>query len=147
MQRIFLGLALLLGAPTALADCTFDLEVGDSLQFSVPSIEAATDCTEVTINLEHTGQLPAAAMGHNWVLSKETDLQGIAMDGVQAGLAGNYLNADDSRVIAATKIIGGGESTSVSFTIEGMSADESYVFFCSFPGHWSVMKGTFKLVG
>ena len=147
MIRSILYVVLLLGLNTAFAECTFDVEVGDSLVFNVDTIEAGADCSEVTINLTHTGSLPAAAMGHNWVLSTEADLQGIATDGMSAGLEGDYLPADDERVIAATKIIGGGESTSVTFSLEGLSADNSYTFFCSFPGHWGVMKGTFKVAG
>ena len=46
---------------------------------------------------------------------------------------------------AHTKIIGGGESDSVTFPVAKLAAADSYTFFCSFPGHSSIMKGTLKL--
>lgn len=137
--------ALLLVSTNSNAACEIDVEVGDSLVFSTAEIVVPSTCESVTINLSHTGQLPVAAMGHNWVLTTEADFQGVANDGVAAGVAGNYLPADDERVIAATSLIGGGESASVSFSIADLNADESYTFFCSFPGHWAVMKGTFQI--
>ncbi len=147
MARLLLSLTLLLGFNNAVADCTFDIEVGDALTFSTDAIEVGADCSEVTINLNHTGSLPAAAMGHNWVLSKSTDLESIATAGMTVGLEGNYVPAGDDRVLAASKVIGGGESTSLTFSTEGLSTDESYSFFCSFPGHWAVMKGSFTVAG
>jgi len=54
----------------------------------------------------------------------------------------NYLKPDDERVIGATDIIGGGEQASTTFSVEGLNKDEEYMFFCSFPGHIGIMKGT-----
>jgi azurin len=47
-------------------------------------------------------------------------------------------------VIANTKVIGGGQTTSVKFATSALKAGESYTFFCSFPGHSAIMKGAFK---
>ena len=140
-----LALSLFAAGP-ALADCEFEIEVGDSLQFSVSEMEVEKSCETVTVNLTHTGQLPAAAMGHNWVLAKDADYQDVATAGMGSGLEGNYMPADDERLIAGTKIIGGGESTSISFSIADLDPAEAYTFFCSFPGHWSIMKGSFRIV-
>ncbi len=142
-----LALLLLAFAPRALAQCEFDIEVGDALTFSVgPTMEVSSDCTEVTINLNHTGTLPVAAMGHNWVLTTTDDFQAVAQAGMAAGVEGNYVPPDDARVIVATDLVGGGESTSVTFDVSGLDPAGAYTFFCSFPGHWAVMQGAFKLV-
>jgi azurin len=145
MKRTALLLSCLLLGHRAFAACEIDVEVGDSLEFSTDAIEVERSCKTVTINLTHTGSLPAAAMGHNWVLSSEADVQGIATAGMSAGLEQNYLPTEDNRVIAATPVIGGGESARTEFPISELDPAESYVFFCSFPGHWTVMKGTFAL--
>jgi azurin len=79
------------------------------------------------------------------VLAKTADVQAVAADGIAAGLPQNYVKAGDARVVAHTKIIGGGESDSVSFPVAKLGAADSYTFFCSFPGHSSIMKGTLKL--
>ena len=128
-------------------DCTVEVEAGDALSFSTPKIEIPASCANATINFKHTGRLPAAAMGHNWVLAKTADLQPIQNDGNVAGAAGGYLKADDPRVIAATAIIGGGESTSVTFATAGLDAGDAYSFFCTVMSHSVVMKGTFALKG
>ena len=44
------------------------------------------------------------------------------------------------------EMIGGGESTSVTFDVSKLAAGEDYSFFCSFPGHYSLMKGSLTLV-
>ena len=145
MKQLWTLVPLLL-ANGAFAACEFDVDVGDSLQFSVSEMEVDASCDSVTVNLQHTGQLPAAAMGHNWVLTTDADFQDVATAGMSAGLESDYVPSGDDRVIAATKIIGGGESTSVTFSIDGLDAAGSYTFFCSFPGHWSIMKGSFRIV-
>jgi azurin len=79
------------------------------------------------------------------VLTKDADKQGVATDGMGAGLAQDYVKAGDTRVIAHTKVIGGGESDSVTFDVSKLTPGEAYAYFCSFPGHWAMMKGTLKL--
>jgi azurin len=124
--------------------CTVDIAGTDQMQFDKKEIVIAPDCTEVQINLKHTGKLPAQAMGHNWVLTKTADVAPVASDGLGAGLANDHVKKGDTRVIAYTKIIGGGQTTSVKFPTSKLKKGEAYTFFCSFPGHWSIMKGPLK---
>ncbi len=86
-------------------------------------------------------------MGHNWVLTKTTDMQAVAQAGLHATLADNYVPKANPRVIAHTAIIGGGERTSITFPTNTLSKNVSYTFFCSFPGHWALMKGTLSFGG
>jgi len=88
--------------------------------------------------------MPAQGMGHNWVLAKTADVAGVSSDGMGAGLPNDYIKKGDARVIAHTKVIGGGQTTSVKFATSALKAGESYTFFCSFPGHSAIMKGAFK---
>ena len=46
----------------------------------------------------------------------------------------------------STKVLGPGESDSVTFSVKKLTATVSYTFFCSFPGHSGIMKGTLRLV-
>jgi azurin len=147
MIRTLLATAtLLLASSTAFAVCSIDIDGNDAMQFDKKTIEVPASCAEFTVNLTHSGKLAKNIMGHNWVLSKASDLQGIANDGLAAGLDNDYLQANDSRVIAHTRVVGAGESASVSFATSKLSADGDYAFFCSFPGHWSLMKGSIKRV-
>ena len=124
--------------------CKVDIAGTDQMQFDKKEIAVAADCTEVEVTLKHTGKLLAQAMGHNWVLAKTADLTSIATDGMGAGFANDHIKKGDTRVIAHTKIVGGGQSATVKFSTSLLKKGEAYSFFCSFPGHYSIMKGAFK---
>ena len=134
------------GTALAAPACSVDIEGNDAMQFNKPAIEVSKTCKKFTVNLKHAGKLPKAAMGHNWVLTKTADVQGVATDGIAAGIAKQHVKDGDTRVIAHTKVLGPGETDSVSFDVSKLSAAEAYTFFCSFPGHSGIMKGTLKLV-
>ena len=124
--------------------CKLEIAGNDAMQFDKKELDVAADCTEVELTLTHTGKLPAAAMGHNWVLVKTADVTAVANAGMSAGLANNYLTPNDARVIASTKTIGGGQSTSVTFPTSKLTKGGDYTFMCTFPGHYVIMKGVFK---
>lgn len=127
------------------ADCATEIEGTDAMQYNVGSIVVPASCTEFKITLKHVGQSPVTAMGHNVVIAKAADMQGIDADGIAAGAAAAYVKPGDTRVIAHTGLVGGGQSTSVSFPVSSIQGDGPYAFFCSFPGHSAVMKGTISV--
>lgn len=133
-------------APAFAQNCEVTIDSTDQMKFSTDLVEVSKSCSEFTVNLTHSGQLPKAAMGHNWVLTTAADMQGVVKDGITAGLNNDYLKPNDDRVIAHTKLIGGGESDSVTFKVSELKPDGEYMFFCSFPGHSTVMKGKVVLV-
>jgi azurin len=124
------------------ADCATEIEGNDAMQFNVGSITVPASCTEFKITLKHSGQMPVAAMGHNIVIAAAADMQGIAADGIGAGVAADYIKAGDARVIAHSKLVGGGESATISFPVSKLGGAGPYEFFCSFPGHDVMMKGS-----
>lgn len=145
IRKFVVAAALTLAAsPVLAAQCDITIESNDAMQFNVKDITVDKSCAQFTVNLKHVGKLPKAAMGHNWVLTKDTDMQGAATDGMAAGVTKDYVKEGDARVLAHTKLIGGGETTSVTFDVSKLAAGQNYTYFCSFPGHWSIMKG--KLV-
>jgi azurin len=143
IKKLIVVLGLLLAADAALAakNCTLNIEGNDLMKFNVAELKVPADCTDVEVVLKHTGKLPAATMGHNWVLTKTTDMTAVANEGTKAGLAKDYIVASDPRVLAHTKVIGGGQSTSVKFAVSKLTKGGDYTFFCSFPGHYGLMKG------
>lgn len=141
-----LSAVLMAGAQFAQADeCSFTLNSNDAMQFDQKSIVVNKTCKEFTLNLVHTGKLPKTVMGHNWVLTTTEDSKAVASEGMAAGADKDYVKADDARVIAHTKLIGGGESTSVTFPVSKLAAGGAYTYFCSFPGHIALMQGTLTL--
>jgi len=141
---LILGLALFGAAGMAQAspNCTIKLKGGDNMQFDQKSVTVSAACRSISIELEHTGKLPVAAMGHNVVVTATADADAVARDGVRAGAAGGYLPAGDSRVLVATKMIGGGQRDTASLPGNRLRAGGAYTFFCSFPGHSALMRGT-----
>ena len=151
MKRHFLAASVLLaglsfnGAAFA-ADKVCKLEIAgtDQMQFDKKELVVAPDCTSVELTLKHTGKLPAQAMGHNWVLAKTADVAAVATDGIGAGIANDHVKKGDTRVIAFTKVIGGGQTTTVKFKTSLLTKGGAYTYFCSFPGHSAIMKGVLK---
>ncbi|WP_313927643.1 azurin [Pseudoxanthomonas sp.] len=132
------------GMAQAAGNCTVSLKGDDAMKFDLKEATVSAGCATITIELTHTGKLPAAAMGHNVVVSKTADLAGVARDAIKAGAAKEYVPAGDARVIAHTSLIGGGQKTKITFPGKKLTAGGDYSFFCSFPGHSTLMKG--KLV-
>ena len=119
--------------------CSFTLEGNDAMQYNVKNIDVPKSCAEFTINLKHVGTMPVAAMGHNVVIAKTSDMNGVAADG--AMVQPDHVKAGDTRVVAHSGMVGGGQTTSVTFDVSKL-ADGSYSFFCTFPGHSAMMNGT-----
>lgn len=140
---LFLLAAGLVAAPHAFArSCAFTVGSNDQMRFDTGALKVGGDCTEVVLTLRHTGALSARAMGHNWVLTRTADMQAVAMDGMRARFEDGYLPPGDKRVIAHTPLIGGGQSATVRFSTRLLQKGAAYSFFCSFPGHFGLMRGT-----
>lgn len=134
--------ALLVISRVSLADlCRLDINATDAMRFEQQTLKVESQCSEVEVTLHNTGKLPVSAMGHDWVLTKTADVAAVANAGMSAGLANNFQKPGDPRIVAATKIIGGGESSTVRFSMAQLDGGSSYSYFCSAPGHYSIMKG------
>ncbi|ORT68189.1 azurin [Pseudomonas mosselii] len=141
-KAVAVSLLTLASASVFAAECSVTVDSTDQMSFNTQKIVIDKSCKKFTVNLEHSGSLPKNVMGHNIVISKTTDMQPIATDGLSAGIEKSYLKEGDERVIAHTKIIGAGEKDSVTFDVSKLAAGTDYGFFCSYPGHMGMMKGT-----
>lgn len=143
VHKTLLALVLLgaAGMVQAAPNCTVKLKGGDNMQFDQKSVTVSAACKSINFELEHTGKLPVAAMGHNIVVAATPDVAAVAKDGIKAGAAAGFVPASDARVLGATKMIGGGQSASASIAGGKLKAGGDYSFFCSFPGHSALMRG------
>ncbi|HGO7223260.1 TPA: azurin [Neisseria meningitidis] len=130
-------------APAA-DNCAATVESNDNMQFNTKDIQVSKACKEFTITLKHTGTQPKTSMGHNLVIAKAEDMDGVFKDGVGAADT-DYVKPDDARVVAHTKLIGGGEEASLTLDPAKL-ADGEYKFACTFPGHGALMNGKVTLV-
>ena len=137
--------AMFLASPAMAATCSATVESTDAMKYTTTSLVVPASCKQFTVTLKHVGKLPKTVMGHNFVLGKTADMGGINADGMKAGAAANYVKPGDTRVIASSKVIGGGESTTVKIPVGKLKAGGQYSYVCTFPGHSAIMKGTLKL--
>jgi azurin len=143
-MKYLITAALLFLARVATADvCLLTIDATDDMRFEQETLQVETRCTDVEVTLHHTGRLPANIMGHDWVLTRTADVAAVANAGMGAGLANSFQQPGDKRIIAATKIVGGGENAVVKFSTAQLARGVSYSYFCSAPGHFSIMKGRF----
>jgi azurin len=143
LTRPLLALALLgcAGMAQAAGNCTIAIKGDDAMKYDLKEATVSASCASITIELTHAGKLPVTAMGHNVVISKTADLSAVAAAGIKAGAAASYVPAGDARVIAHTDLIGGGAKTKVSFPGNKLTAGGDYSFYCTMPGHSTMMKG------
>ena len=134
--------AVAIGSEAVAQECTLTVEGNDQIQFLQKELRVSSSCKEITVTLKHVGQLAANIMGHNWVLSATKDYMALAQAGQAAGPP-NYLPEGDTRILAATNVVGGGQQTSVTFSTDALQAGGDYTFFCTFPGHFVLMYGKF----
>ena len=117
------------------------LNSNDKMQFDKTDITVFEGQT-IILTLNHTGTMPIEAMGHNFVLL--TNDISVSDFGKQAASAkaNEYIPADLQHVIAHTGLIGGGGTDTIIFEAPQKGV---YDFLCSFPGHYSIMKGKFNV--
>lgn len=139
--------AVLASAPAQAAECSATVESTDAMKYTTSRLTVPASCKTFTVTLKHTGKLPVNVMGHNFVLGKAADIDGIVADGMKAGAGNDYVKPGDTRAIAASKLVGGGQSTTVSIPVSQLKAGGTYNYVCTFPGHSALMKGTLELGG
>ena len=115
---------------------TATIQADDFLRFSPTEIEAQAG-SQLTIFLVNKGKMPS--LEHNFVLLAAD------MDPARFGNAAMNAQADGyippslkDSVVAATPMAAAGQSVSTTFTVP---AKGSYVYICSYPGHYSVSRG------
>jgi len=110
------------------------------MKFNLTSFEAKPG-QSLTVRLKNVGELPKDATAHNWVLLAK---EAYAPKFIEAGIPNletDYIAFEQSfYVLAKTKMLGPGESDSVTFTAPRDPGAYDYV--CTFPEHYaSGMKG------
>ena len=113
------------------------IESNDQMQYTTTELKATTG--KITLTLQHIGKMEKTVMGHNLViLQPGTDPAAFALKAADAKDSGYIPASENASIIAHTKLIGGGESDTIEFTI---TEKGTYDFICSFPGHYAMMKG------
>ncbi len=119
---------------------TVTLTGTDSMKYT-PAIIEAKRGERIKVILKTVSALPKIAMAHNFVLpQKGVDIQAFITASATSPKTDYIAPAYRSKLIAVTKMAGQGETVETEFTAP--TAAGSYVFVCTFPGHFqSGMKG------
>jgi azurin len=89
---------------------------GDDMKFDKTELKAKAGET-VKLILKHVGKAPIEAMGHNVViLAQGTDFNAFANAAIDAKDNGYIPKGMENAVIAKTDMIGGGQTTEITFT-------------------------------
>lgn len=140
-QIFFTAMVTLLFTATAFAGTVVDKEVRsinivgtDNMKFDVTLIEAEPGET-IEIVFTTRSNMPKQAMAHNIaIIDLGVDLEEFVMASIMARDNEYIAPAFEDRVIAHTAMIGGGETSTIEFTVPETPGD--YDFVCTFPGHY-----------
>jgi azurin len=115
-----------------------EIQANDNMRFDKEMFRIKTG-KKIRLIFKNTGAPSNTTMAHNVViLKKGTDIADFA-DAVHNAKDEQYVPSSvGSSVIAHTKLVNGGESDEVEFTI---TEPGLYDYICSFPGHWGTMQG------
>ena len=117
-----------------------EISATDQMKYDVTDITVKVG-QPLTITLTNNGSLPKAAMGHDLVVLRPgTDATAFVAAAAKHP-AENYLPPEMAdKVLRATKLLGPGESDTITFTPK---AAGTFEYVCTYPAHYaSGMHGT-----
>ncbi len=120
------------------ANCDAELTAGDKMQYNTKSLSLKQGCGKIT--LKNIGKAPKVAMGHNVLVVKEADYAA-TMTAAMSARKTDFIPASE-KVLAYSKLLGPGEEDTLD--LSKLPAG-TYTYFCSFPGHASLMKGVLTI--
>jgi len=116
---------------------TVEIQADDKMRFDNTAFEV-TPGQKVSVTLKNVGTTPKFSMGHNFVmLDKTVNEQNVTkfLDAASMEAAHDYVPPGSKEVLAHTKLLGPGETDTVTFTAPFVPG--RYLYLCSFPGHYS----------
>lgn len=116
---------------------TVTIEANDKMKYDVTAIEAKPG-QQIVVTLKNVGTTPKFSMGHNFVLlDRIVNEQNVMrfLDAASTEAAHDYVPPGNKDVIAHSKLLGPGETDTVTFNAPQIPGD--YLYLCSFPGHYA----------
>ncbi len=118
---------------------TINLTGNDKMQFNKTELTAKAG-QKIKLTMKNVGSLPASAMSHDVVILKPgSSAKEFGLAATKAGDLEKLSEEMKAKMIIATKMLGPGESDTITFTL---SEPGVYPFVCSFAGHYVTMNGT-----
>src|SRR5690606_2215177 len=112
---------------------TIDLTGNDQMQYNQTAFTVKAG-EPITLTLKNVGTLPANAMSHDVVVLKPgSDVNAFGEAATKARELDKLSAAEQSEIIAKTKMLGPGEEDKITFSLKDPG---TYDFLCTFPGHY-----------
>ena len=116
---------------------TVAVKADDKMRFDVTAFEAKPG-QKIIVTFKNVGTTPKFSMGHNFVMLDRTVNTGNVqtfLDTASTEAAHDYVPPGSKEVLAHTKLLGPGETETVTFNAPFVPGE--YLYLCSFPGHYS----------
>ena len=116
---------------------TVAVNADDKMKFDLTAFEVAPG-QKVTVTVKNVGTTPKFSMGHNFVLlDRAVNVGNVQtfLDKASMEASHDYVPPGAKEVLAASKLLGPGETDTVTFTAPFVPGE--YLYLCSFPGHYS----------
>jgi azurin len=114
------------------------IQADDKMRFDVTAFDAKPG-QKISVTIKNIGTTPKFSMGHNFILLDRiinTDnVQRAFLDKASMEASHDYVPPGAKEVLAHSKLLGPGESDIVTFNAPYVPG--SYLYLCSFPGHYS----------
>jgi len=114
------------------------IQADDKMRYDVTAFDASPG-QKVSVTIKNVGTTPKFSMGHNFVLLDRTintgNVQSTFLDKASTEASHDYVPTGAKEVLAHSKLLGPGESETVTFNAPYIPGD--YLYLCSFPGHYS----------
>ena len=119
---------------------TVEITGSETMKYDVTEITAKPG-EKIRVVLKAVGSMPKIAMGHNFVLLKAgASPMEVSNAAFNARETDFIAAAMKDKILASTKLAGGGETVEVTFTAPAKAG--KYDYLCTFPGHFAAgMKG------
>ena len=146
LMKLVLCVLILLNVSYAFAEeCKIDISGSDMMKFDTNEINVDKNCEKFVVNLKHSGKLPVNAMGHNIVIIESNNLQKvISKINMSHGIKNGFM-PEMEEVLFKSEMIGGGQETTLELDPSVFIGEKEYIFICSFPGKFVLMKGKLNI--
>lgn len=116
---------------------TVEIQADDKMRFDMTAFEVKPG-QKISVTLKNIGTTPKFSMGHNFImLDRSVNVGNVQafLDKASTEAAHDYVPPGSKDVLAHTKLLGPGESDTVTFNAPFIPGE--YLYLCSFPGHYS----------
>ena len=113
------------------------IQADDKMRFDVTAFDAKPG-QKISVTLKNVGTTPKLSMGHNFLmLDRSVNQQNVTkfLDAASTAASHDYVPLASKEVLAHTKLLGPGETDTVTFNAPQIPGE--YLYLCSFPGHYS----------